>query len=578
LPSRQTILIASTLVATAALQATLEILSVREESQTWDEGIEIASGYSYLKTGEYRIAPEHPPLARIIAAIPLLPLNLRVPVDDPSWSNGDAQEFGFQFVYHNLAAPDRILFAARLPFILITALFEVGLAAWTWRAFSPWAALGAVAFFAFDPNVAAHARYAKHDVLLAAFCFLCVALWGTYLKSGKRRWLLAAGMAFGLALATKFSALFLVLVLPVTWILTRWQQRRPLAPLRCVVAMSAVLTISAAMLLIVYLPATGKLIPATRSYRIAHPEARRVGDVLSVLSSQAKSLMRIGTQLGLQDHPLLTGFTVFLDHASYGHQEYLLGRVSQSGWWYYFPVAFLVKTPVATLAAILIAVCLAIWRLMSSPPGWLRSQKIPWLLLAAPIVVYVPLCIANRVNVGERHLLPAYPFAFVLTAAVLTRDRWKARVPVLVTLAAVLIGESAAVYPHYLTFFNFAAGGPAAGPRYLLDSNIDWGQDFKRLARYVESNRIPRVCLFYFGNVDPSAYGMDDAHGVQILDVPATRDIAARSSSDCIIAISATPLFGLYVEPGQFDWLHQRNPDTTIGHSIYIYDLRKKSK
>jgi predicted membrane-bound dolichyl-phosphate-mannose-protein mannosyltransferase len=89
----------------------LQIAWVRQESQTWDEGIHLAAGYSYLKTGDLRMNPEHPPLGKYLNAIPLLFLRLKLPLDHPSWASEDAVEFGREFLYHNTTDADTILFA-----------------------------------------------------------------------------------------------------------------------------------------------------------------------------------------------------------------------------------------------------------------------------------------------------------------------------------------------------------------------------------------------------------------------------------------------------------------------------------
>jgi hypothetical protein len=558
-----------TVILLLAVMATVQVLSIRLEAQTWDEGFEIASGYSYLKTGDYRISPEHPPLARVIAALPLLLLNLDVPVQHPSWAARDDVEFGHEFIFRNRAPADRIVFLARMPMIVLTAAFGLILAWWTRRVFGAVAALGALLLFAFDPNIVANGRYVKNDVPVAMMGFVTVALWGEFLRSRKWRWAGATGAAFGIAMATKFSALFLLPVLLIAWFVTRWQRREPLALGRCALALAVVAVISTVPVLLVYAPESHMLIPATRAYRAAHPEVRRLGNAMGVRTERATAFLQLCTRLGLQDHPLLVGFTRFLDHTSDGHEAYLLGKRSRDGWWYYFPVAFAVKTPVATLAAMALAAVLGLWRLLS---GSLRRMRREWLLLLTPIAIYVPLTVFNRVDIGLRHLLPIYPFVFILTAAVLARVEWRGKVPVTGALAALLLMESVSVYPNYLAFFNFAAGGPGAGPRYLVDSNIDWGQDLLKLRDDWIARGRPHLCMLYFGSALPEYYGLPAN------EVPRTGQIAERESANCLAAVSVTPLEDVYLQPGEMAWLREREPVAKIGYSIYLYDLRKRDR
>ena len=185
-------------------------------------------------------------------------------------------------------------------------------------------------------------------------------------------------------------------------------------------------------------------------------------------------------------------------------------------------------------------------------------------MLLLPAVAYFGLAMLSHINLGIRHLLPMYPFLYVAMGAVLLerpRLRWVA-----LAVALLAAAESLTVYPSYLAFFNVLAGGPDAGPRYLLDSNLDWGQDFKRLGWYLRAHGIRTIRLGFFANVDFPQYGI---HAESIPDG------ATAETLDCVLAISATPLFGQYVGIERFAWLRARRPTAIIGHSIYVYDLRK---
>lgn len=505
-------------------------------------------------------------MARLLAALPLLRLDLDVPTQHTSWTRGDSTAFGQEFVFRNRTPADRIVFAARLPTILITLALGLALVLWTRRVFGAAAALGALLLFAFDPNFIANGRYVKEEMLVTLLGFVSVIAWVEYLARGKRWCLAATGIAFGLALSAKFSALFLLPVFAICWFIARWRRKLPPAPLRCILALTAVTMISAAPLLLVYAPESHKLVPATRAYRAVHPEVQGLDDAITANTIAASTLVQASARLGLQDHALLVGFAKFLEHTSLGHEAYLLGQLSRAGWWYYFPVAFAVKTPVATLAAMALAGLIALHRLSS---GRRQSPRIEWLLLMVPIAVYLPLTALTRVDIGERYLLPIYPFVFILTAAILTRATWRWRIPVGAALATMLVIESASIYPHYLAFFNFAVGGPDAGPRYLLDSNLDWGQDLLNLRDDWIARGRPKLCLLYFGTALPPYYGLPTE------EVPRSSERPQRESADCVAAVSATPLYDLYMQPGEMAWLRERRPVAKIGYSIYLFDLRK---
>lgn len=135
---------------------------------------------------------------------------------------------------------------------------------------------------------------------------------------------------------------------------------------------------------------------------------------------------------------------------------------------------------------------------------------------------------------------------------------------------ALVAGETLIAYPYYLPFFNLASGGSSKGHRYFLDSNLDWGQDIIRLANYLEQRPKTAVCLAQFGNTPASYFG--------IAERPApTRALwLAGEASDCLIAVSATYLYGLYVGEERFRWLRQIKPTAVVGYSIYVYDLRTR--
>jgi len=136
------------------------------------------------------------------------------------------------------------------------------------------------------------------------------------------------------------------------------------------------------------------------------------------------------------------------------------------------------------------------------------------------------------------------------------------------TVALLLVAcESALISPYYLAFFNVLVGGPDNGPRYLADSNIDWGQDILRLKTYLDRRHERSVCLGYFGNALPEYYGID-AHAV-----PSTEDVRRDGLPNCLTAVSVTPLMGAYVND-DWAWLRKEHPVAKIGYSIYVYDFR----
>lgn len=555
--------------------AAFEFGSALGESQTWDEGIHLAAGYTYLTAGDYRLNPEHPALGKMLAALPLLLLHPSLPLDDPSWARNDEVDFGNHFLYTNRVPADTLLLAGRSVIIVSTLLFGLWLALWTRRHFGAPVALLTLTLFVFDPSFLAHGHYITTDLFAALFTFLACTLWIDFVMEGKRSALVFAGLALGAALASKFSTLFLVLVMPVLYCIGWLYERRTgtgprrLRARHFTVSVLVAGLIAGLVVLVSYAPEV---------YATLHPDsAPNVGPVfadplakhVNQTTLVGKILSFLATTFHLPSYSYALGLNQVALGTAGGRTSYLLGKMSENGFPDYFAVAFAVKTPAAILAVLAITTILVV-RLFRRPPSK------PFLLigLALPPAVFFGFSCYSRLNLGQRHILPIYAFLYVLAAFLLLEygpGLLRRAFPAVTTgLLVLLAAESIWISPHYLAFFNFLAGGPARGPHYLLDSNIDWGQDVKYLKRYMETHQIPSVCIAYFGNANIVYYN------IPFTGMPLDGDPQAWQQVDCVAAVSVTPLYGLYVPPERYAYLRRLEPMARIGYSIYLYDLRKR--
>jgi hypothetical protein len=520
------------------LMAGLLVGSILQESATFDEAVHLAAGYRYWKIRKFNMNVEHPPLQKLLSAAPLLWAGPPIPTDEKLLI--DQSEYARVFIYEGPMDAERLLLLGRLPTILLTLLLVVSVA-WAGRKyFGAPVALAAVWLCALDPNLIAHGRYVTNDVASTLFYFLTVVLWVNYLQAPSWRRAVWAGLALGLALATKFSMLLLP---PVLLLILALQCRSRRAAARGLAALLLVCALGVSVLLASYGPESWR---AIRGRTIdANPET-----IQGVV---------------LPPHNYFTGVRTLMEHNSSGHASFLLGEISEKGWWYYFPVVIAVKSTTALLALVVLAAGLAVWR-------WRRLPgDLPWLALLVAPLVYFGVTMTSHINLGVRHLLPVYPFLYLLGAAVL----WRVLTTRSFQIAALSIvlaqaGETLAVYPNFLGFFNVPAGGAKAGPMYLLDSNVDWGQDLKKLKVYMDKTRPGKVCLEYFGSALPKYYGIEYEY------LPRTWDKDELERMDCIGAISVTLWRDLYIRPGSFAWLRQRTPMGVVGSSMYLFDLRKK--
>jgi 4-amino-4-deoxy-L-arabinose transferase-like glycosyltransferase len=555
-----------------AFMGFVQVRSALQETQTFDEGFDLAAGYSYWKTGDYRINREHPPLGKLINAIPLLFLNPSLPLDHPSWAQENNVVFGEQFLYFNRVPADTMLFAGRAMTILVTLLAAAAFAIWMRKLFGGAAALIGLVFFCLDPNLIAHGRYITSDLFVTVFFFFASIGWAAYLEQPRRRTLLLSGLLLGLAFASKISALYLIPAFLVLYFIRWWQKPKQFGILHMAGSMAALLVLATLVLALVYAPEASRLVPATRSYRQAHPEAVMLHDAIERKSPASELLADLSRRLGLQNHSFLVAFNMILTHNTNGHPAYVLGHVSEHGIWYYFPVAFAVKTPAAVLLALLLALAIGLRRQLAplrGIPSRLRSAPIVWYVLLLIPMGYFALSMAGSINIGVRHILPVYPFLFALLGATLAAASWT---PARWTTAALLMlmaFESISIYPHYLAFFNFPSGGPGNGPKYLVDSNIDWGQDVKKLRDWLKERGIPKVWFYYFGKADLTTYGL------RFEWLPQHKDSKEWDDIDGYVAVSVTPLQGVYTSWDYLQRVRQRPVVAKIGYSIYIYDFRK---
>jgi hypothetical protein len=512
--------------AILAALAVVQVSSIRQESQTNDEAAHLVAGYSYWKTGDFRLNPEHPPLSKLLAALPLLALKPDLKLLPQSWNSADEYALGKEFLYRNRIDADTLLLAGRSVTILFTLIFGGVLALWARSRFGAEAAVFSLTLFAFDPNIIAHGRYVTSDLLVAFFIFASSISFQSYLEKPARSAALRTGLLTGLALATKHSALLLFPIFLGQMIAHCAVETglRPVAGKRREACLQAL-----ALVVVPFLVVYCLYMFDTRSV-LADP----------VIGSRLHT-GGIAAKIPIPAYYYFRGLQLLYRLNRGGHLTYLLGDVGSHGSWLYFPVAFLVKTPVATL-------------LLMASTLWQRRERLSH---AVPPAIFFLGSLASSVNLGIRHILPIYPFLFILV----NRARWRW------VLAAVLIAESLSVYPHYLAFFNRAVGGSSNGPRYLLDSNLDWGQDLKKLRAWRDRRPESSLALSYFGEADPHYYGVSYRQWLV-----STRDEKEIAAYDCYAAISVEHLYGL--KDQRFRALQRHQPIARIGYSIYVYDLR----
>ena len=282
-------------------------------------------------------------------------------------------------------------------------------------------------------------------------------------------------------------------------------------------------------------------------------------------------------------------------------RAYMLGEISLTGWTGYFPFAFAVKTPLGTLALLALALALAALALArpqtlaqrgtrstpatepnTAPNSSGASRGVLASIIVPPLVV-MGAAMSSNLNIGYRHILPMVPFVYVLVGIVpsaLARVAGRRAATGICAGALLLLAvETLSARPYYLPFFNAAAGGARGGLHLLSDSNLDWGQGLPALKRWMQTNKVERINLAYFGTADPAAYGLSfvPLAGTYRMSIPGTSIIGYAPRPAELpgwVAISATHLQGTYLLPSDdriYAPLRTREPDAIVADSIYLY-------
>ena len=524
---------------------------IRDSAPTYDEPVHLASGYTALRNGARLLnAMDHPPLAEMWAALPLLVLRPAAFFEHPDWLAGRVYNYSDFFLYKNRVDPERMLDTARF-WCLVSwgVLLAWGILSWA-RRFEGEAGMAAGALcLGLCPPLFSNAALVTTDAGSAVFFFLTFRL----LRESRRtplRWL-GAGVCMGAAMACKFN-MFVLPVFVAAMLLGEWRLRR-----------------------------TAEL--AARSGQRRGGRKQPLPDAAGFpVAGLAGALLAAAFVLAAAYrfwdwHLYFQGLAKTLSRLGAGRGSFFFGSNSVTGSILYFPAALAVKTPLPLLLAAVAGVW-ALWRRTGEeqlqPAGLGRFLELSW--LAAPPAAYLLLVCFSKTQIGYRHILPVYPFLLVAAAVGLGwawRQAWGK--PAAAVLGVWLAASVLRCQPDYLAYFNETVGGPDRGYRFLVDSNLDWGQGLKPLAASLRRMGNPPVFLCYFGVADPSYYGIRYAPLAPITNVDRREGVVRPQGSDrVLLAVSVTNLqTTYYADHSVFDWLKTRRPLLVAGRSIFLYDL-----
>ncbi len=555
-------------------------LSYQNDSTTMDELAHIPAGYSYLSQKDFRINPEHPPLIKDLSAIPLMFLNLDFPSDSSAWTEDINGQWvlGWELLYNSNNNPEQILFWSRLPMVLTLVFLGWFLFFWTKKEFGNKLALFVLTLFSFSPNFIAHGRLVTTDVGAVLGFVLAIYFWLKFLRNPSNKNVILAGLVFGLAMLLKFS---LILLIPffavITLVYVLLNKKNLLKYLGLSILIGVIGTVFV-------------ILPVYQLHILNYPIERQLSDTKTLLESSPMPILK-DIVVWMSDKPIIRslaqyflGLMMAAQRTIFGNTVYFMGMVSASGWWYYFPVVYFLKVPLGFHILALIALLMSL--LAIKRPLWVRTtQRLKECILnnftafsmMMFLLIYWTASILGSLNIGVRHILPVFPFTYILVGLALKYGIEKIQSLKLKNavnwLVIFLLGSyilsSLNTYPYYLSYFNEIAGGTDNGYKYVVDSNYDWGQDLKRLNQYLEENNIKRIKIDYFGGSDLNYYLGDKWERFNVFSGPQQGWLAV--SATLLQGGKGNPVPNFTQPSGYYKWLDDYEPVARAGKSIFIY-------
>ncbi len=554
-----------TVVGLLVIQATLALTMVHRESLTFDEGDHMFAGYMMWKAGDYGLNPEHPPLAKLLATVPLLADHLWVPPPMPGqFFKAEAYLNGRDWLARNDGDRQHLVFEMRASAELLALglCLVVFLAAREW--FGDAAGLIALALVVFDPNVLAHSALVTTDIGVS--CFFVAAIWTFYRFASRPTLmrLLLVGLATGLLLATKHSGILIgpMFIALIVWeVLKASGAERKRTALRLTGGFFAIVVLSVLVLWAFYgFRYTAR--PAGMAFSTsvaAYAEPLPHFESAIVVAVGRLHLLPESYLVGLVDVKLM----------SIAYPTFLLGKVYPHGLWYYFPLVILIKTTLGLLLLIALAI-------FATATGKLARHRELFYALAPP-VIYLAVAMMSGMNIGARHLLPMYAFVIIFAAAAAAtlagmNRRWMILCSVLIVAH---VASSLLVFPNELAYANEASGGPGNLHNLLSDASVDWAQQLYQVKQWQDRNPDQECWFAYFARpvIDPAVYGIR-CHALPTFDTQWGGVGLVPPSVTGSVLISAGDLSGCEWPSGQlnpyrsFQSLH---PNLAIDYSVFVY-------
>ncbi len=515
-------------------------------SPTFDETAYLGASYYYWKTGNITVVKEHPPLTRILAGAPLVLLNPDYPGGE--WNNSQQMRLGETFLYEIGNDLDSILLVSRLTTVALSMILGFSLFFFAKNIYGIKAGVFALFLYAFEVTIIGQGSLATTDLAITLFMFLTMYAFWHFTKEPSYKNAFLASIFFALAQLSKFTGLYLV---PILFVLLAFFLYKKSLQLRHAVMLIAVIAVTSVLIINMFylFQGTGKALTDTIS-------ADRIEKYITDHPLKPIIMAVVKTPLPLPQY-YVVGISDSIFHNISGHKTFFLGEYSQYGWWYYFPVVFLLKVSVFLLA--FIAISSYVFYKKCFEKGHLANAE--HIAIAFILMVFL-LNTFSHINIGVRHVLPVFPFIIFLCAKSIKYidNRYIYVIAILYALSSIMAA------PHYMSFFNEVVGSEN-GYKYSADSNIDWGQDIKAAFIWLNESQIRSVSHRVQGEMSANYYA--NIYGINATQMNCTPVTG-------VVMISVAHYHDMHNIGGNydcFDWVKGHELIKRIGNSIFIYRI-----
>lgn len=498
-------------VVLLSIFAIQSIATMKQKSATYDEPFYLWTGYVYLKTGKIIGELQSPLLTRTLSAIALSFLNLSLPIDEQTPEGG--MEYDKRFLYQNNKKPETIIFWGRFPILILGIILGFFVFLWAKLLYGVPSGIFALVIYTFSPNILAHTTVATTDLGVTCFVFISLFCFWKFLNTDEQKFLIPSGITLGLGIISKFSAILLIPIYVVFLTYYLWKKNIPNKVIKILRCFLIILVSAFVMILIAY-------------------------------------------RISLIDY-FFKGFAATMMDIESGRRMWFLGKYSATGFWYFYPLSFLMRTSIPILLFSILALSHAIIK---------KKVCISEILLLAPIVLFFAAAMLSNKQLGLRYILPVYPLLFVFIGNIMVKFSRKWVFSGTIILLAWYIYSTVRVYPHYHAYANEFIK-PQNLYKYCLD--VDSGETLWLLSEFVKVEKPAKVYLAYFGTELPEFYfDYQDLHA-------SNNKIINQLDNKEFLAISVLWLQDIFSDnsPSSWVWLKDYKIRKNLGQSIFVYDI-----